>query len=52
MILFPKIFRASQLSSGSWLVWFYEEREVPQWDSSKRCFITEDLRARVVKDKG
>lgn len=51
MIPVPSIFRANQFSSGNWIVWLYEEREVPQWDSTLRCFITEDIRARIVRGK-
>lgn len=48
MIPVPRIYKADQLSSGSWLVWFYEEKDIPQWDSARRCFILDDLRARLV----
>ncbi len=46
--MIPRIFRASRVGRGSWLVWLMVPLEEVRWDSSRRLWYDEELRANCV----
>lgn len=47
-MILPRFFRVSAIGRGSWLVWLMVPLDEPRWDSSRRLWYDEELKANCV----